>query len=274
MESSIIREKPIDINSFKKWYENEFDSKAKIDSKFKTYYESVTRTMKDKIQESDFWINVLQEIKEVSSEYSLQTQYDFLSNSSDLKLQIKPYSSFIDKLYRKNVVNNKNWPHCPDGGWYFFDKSFDRINDLIRTSIVVKYLDGVELLANRLQRKGEEVGNRVTIKMEAREYGYYAAHLDIKHRVEIPSLTFDTEFIECSSEIQITTQLQEVLTKLTHTQYESRRLQIESDDDNKKWQWNYESKEFTANYLGHILHYLEGMILEVRDRRSGKNDKI
>lgn len=33
-----------------------------------------------------------------------------------------------------------------------------------------------------------------------------------------------------------------------------------------KWQWDYESDEFIPNYLGHILHYIEGMIMEVRKR--------
>ena len=37
----------------------------------------------------------------------------------------------------------------------------------------------------------------------------------------------------------------------------------------KIWQWNYKSDEFAANYLGHILHYVEGMIIEIRDKKRG-----
>ena len=38
--------------------------------------------------------------------------------------------------------------------------------------------------------------------------------------------------------------------------------------ENVKWQWNYKGDEFTANYLGHILHYVEGMIMEIRDKQE------
>jgi ppGpp synthetase/RelA/SpoT-type nucleotidyltranferase len=267
-------EKPTDINKFKKWYEEKFNCIAKIDNIFKTYYENVTRTMKDKVIESGFWESIIPEIKELSSEYLIKTQYEFISNSYEVVLVIKPYESFVEKLFRKNVINNKNWPECPDGDWYLIDGSFNRINDLVRTSIVVKYLDGVELLANRLSTIGNRYGNNVKVAFEAREHGYYAAHIDINYSLELPKITWDTEILECSLEIQITTQLQEVLKKLTHTLYEDRRLQTGDIGDNKKWQWNYRSEEFTANYLGHILHYLEGMILEVRDRREMKNGKI
>ncbi len=33
-----------------------------------------------------------------------------------------------------------------------------------------------------------------------------------------------------------------------------------------KWQWDYKGDEFATNYLGHILHYVEGMIMDVRER--------
>lgn len=32
------------------------------------------------------------------------------------------------------------------------------------------------------------------------------------------------------------------------------------------WQWQYRGDQFVPNYLGHILHYIEGMIMEVRER--------
>jgi hypothetical protein len=33
--------------------------------------------------------------------------------------------------------------------------------------------------------------------------------------------------------------------------------------------WKYDSDQFISAYLGHILHYVEGMIIEVRDRKRG-----
>jgi hypothetical protein len=35
--------------------------------------------------------------------------------------------------------------------------------------------------------------------------------------------------------------------------------------------WNYRNDQFITTYLGHILHYVEGMIIEVRDREGVKN---
>ena len=35
-----------------------------------------------------------------------------------------------------------------------------------------------------------------------------------------------------------------------------------------KWQWDYTSDEFAANYLGHILHYVEGMIIDIREKQK------
>jgi hypothetical protein len=51
-----------------------------------------------------------------------------------------------------------------------------------------------------------------------------------------------------------------------HKYYEERRKRIK--EENIKWQWNYKSDEFTVNYLGHILHYVEGMIMEVRETQK------
>lgn len=106
---------------------------------------------------------------------------------------------------------------------------------------------------------------------EARDEGYYAVHLYVYDDFNIPKLSWDTEPKHLSIELQITTQLQDVIGKLTHKYYEDRRVGMSKDK--KKWQWQYESDEFISNYLGHILHYLEGMIMEVRERQSRGTDK-
>ncbi|NOV01327.1 hypothetical protein [Paenibacillus planticolens] len=260
-------EKPKDIEGFKIWYEKKFNSK--IDQPKKNYYDQVTQALKQQISTSNFWTGFTDELKELSHEYLLTTQYEFMASAIQTpELYLKPFNSYIDKLFRKNVIDNKNWPECPEGGWYKVESSYNRIKDLVRTSFVVKYLDGVELLATKLERFGAQTGNNIVVSFEAREHGYYAAHLDVGFQLEIPKMSWETEAIYCSFEIQITTQLQEVLKKLTHQYYETRRLDLGTNEQNKKWQWDYKSEEFTANYLGHILHYLEGMILEVRDRRK------
>jgi len=71
-------------------------------------------------------------------------------------------------------------------------------------------------------------------------------------------------------EIQVTTQIKEVIKNLLHTYCESRRttgVRPRLSDI----AWNYREEEFAATYLGHILHYVEGMIIEVRDRRRARD---
>ena len=102
--------------------------------------------------------------------------------------------------------------------------------------------------------------------MEAREEGYYAAHLYVQREFEIPRIDWDTDKVDISIEIQVTTQLQDAIRKLLHKHYEERRKQV--TDDDMKWQWDYKSDEFAANYLGHILHYVEGTIVEIREKQK------
>ena len=33
------------------------------------------------------------------------------------------------------------------------------------------------------------------------------------------------------------------------------------------WQWDYTNDRFNTNYLGHIVHYVEGMIVQLRDKQ-------
>ena len=142
----------------------------------------------------------------------------------------------------------------------------------MRTTIAVKYLDGVEFIVNKIKNNSDELGIISKEYYEAREEGYYAAHVYTKLQYEIPKFDLGTEVIENLMEIQITTQLQEIIRKLTHKYYEERREVLKPPGETK-WQWNYNSEEFAANYLGHILHYLEGMIMEIREKQKGANNE-
>jgi ppGpp synthetase/RelA/SpoT-type nucleotidyltranferase len=98
---------------------------------------------------------------------------------------------------------------------------------------------------------------------QARDEGYYAAHVYVNLSVQILTTNWATEGIEAKVELQITTQLQDVIRRMLHTHYEDRRMALQPD---ATWKWDHTSEEFATNYLGHILHYLEGMIVEIRDR--------
>ncbi len=82
---------------------------------------------------------------------------------------------------------------------------------------------------------------------------------------EIPSITFDPKEIQSSIEFQINTEIQDLIVDLAFKYYEQRRMIPKRMEE--KWQWDYECDEFLPNYLGHIIHYVEGMIMEVRERK-------
>jgi len=70
--------------------------------------------------------------------------------------------------------------------------------------------------------------------------------------------------IQSSIEFQVNTEIQDLIVDLTQKYYEERRMRLKKIG--AIWQWDYKCEEFLPNYLGHIIHYIEGMIMEVRER--------
>jgi hypothetical protein len=87
-------------------------------------------------------------------------------------------------------------------------------------------------------------------------------------------VTIDVSFIDelfkkvnskIEVEIQLTTQLQEVLKNLTHQFYQVNRLK---PSRTSKWKWDYKTNRFRVGYLSHTLHLLESIIVEIRDNKT------
>lgn len=263
-EGDVCSKMPQDLEEYKKCLEKEH----KIDIELnRVHYESITGKIKNNFEKSDFWVKLIENLKEFDSEYHIDRGYPLIVSPMKPKLDIKSFKSFLEKTFRKNILENKNYPHEPENGWIFPDNWYSRIDDIIRTTIVVKYLDGVEFMIDKIHSLCNEFNlPPCHVDFEAKEEGYYAAHLYIKQVFEIPKLPWDTELVNVFIEIQITTQIQEVIRTLLHKYYEERRKRVKKEDI--KWQWNYKSEEFSANYLGHILHYMEGMIMDIREKQK------
>lgn len=254
---------PKNISEYRIWLKEKHD--FEVDEKEETYYDSVTNKIRSAFEKSDLWLTFTNSLQTYNDKYLLDTGYHLLSDFNT-KINIKPFDSFLLKTYRMNILQNTNWPKEPNDGWILPTNWFLKIKDVIRTLLVVKYLDGVVFLLNKTRSLCEEKNSNCAIQLEAKEEGYYAAHLYTKQTFEIPTKTWDTEKIDVNIEIQITTQLQEVIRRMLHKYYEAKRKKIEKEE--VKWQWNYTSDEFSANYLGHILHYIEGMIMEIREKQK------
>ncbi len=260
-------DKPKNVEEYKKWLKDQFS--IIIDSKTENHFNSIANKIKNDFQESKAWLDLVSLLREFNNEYLAKTSYQLLITDFKPELVTKSFDSFFEKTFRRNVVYNKKFPNPPYDGWALPENWIENTNDILRTYFVVKYLDGVEFLMKKIEESFNANSLNCKNHYEARDEGYYAVHIYTKNDFEIPKIDWDTEIKNITIEIQITTQLQEVIGKLTHQLYEDRRIKIDKSD--KKWQWNYESEEFTTNYLGHILHYVEGMIMEVRNKQLKNN---
>lgn len=256
--------KPSTISEYKKWFEKE--KEIIISSKTQSYFDAVVRKAASDFENHDFWKRVADLANDLNQKYYMETGYYLFLKTELPTINTKSFDSFFLKTYRENVLNNDNWPEPPYNGWILPGDWFSIINDIVRTSFVVKYLDGVSYFANALIETCEALSLEYKVDYEAKEEGYYAAHFYTLIQTEIPMENWNTEYKKIFFEIQITTQLQEVLKKLLHKYYEKHRKE-NKDKEEKAWQWNYKSEEFSTNYLGHILHYIEGMIMEIRDKK-------
>lgn len=264
-----LQKKPEDIEGYKKWLEDNHG--VRIDIEIENYYNAVTKKIKYEFENSDFWLQLNDNLNEFNIEYEIETKYKLLLNpNEEHEIYIKPIKSLLNKTYRQNILNNKLWPEPLKPNWILPDNWFETINDIIRTSFAVKYLDGVEFLIKKIKELCKNLDIKCESTYQENMEGYYAAHVYIIKSFEIPPLKFDTKLVNVKIEIQITTQLQEVIRTLLHKHYERRR--VKTKKAKLKWQWDYTSDEFATNYLGHILHYIEGMIMDIRKKVSKEDE--
>ena len=256
--SSLLSQRPTRA-TYPQWLRRKF----RIDAvaKGKGYYETVAGRLLDQVVASAFWARLGKEMPELEAEYQLSNHFGLLVSAEAPAFSVKSWDQFLDKTYRRNVQDNDDWPEEPEGGWLVPPGWFSNVNDIVRTMYVVKYLDGVDFLRTRIEGLAGELGLRCTSTLQNTDLGYYAAHLVVTMPLDVPLETWTIETKPVKIEIQITTQIQEVIRNLLHPHYEA--AQIDSVAQ-ARWQWDYLSPAFSANYLGHILHYLEGQIMKVR----------
>jgi len=235
-----------------------------------SYYNQVTEKVKKDFENSAFWKQLVGNLPTYEVEYQKDNKYPFFYSFDEQgKLKIKDFKNFLEKTWRKNVLDNNSWPEEPSNGWILSDNWLSRIDDVIRTLFTVKYLDGVKIMTEKIHALCAEHTMSCDVSFEAKEEGYYAAHVNVRRDFEIPRIKFGTEEVNMSIEIQVTTQVQEVIRKLLHTYYEKKRTMERKVPEN--WQWNTKCEEFSVNYLGHILHYVEGLIVEIKDKERERD---
>ena len=258
-------EKPKNEKEFLIWFSELYNFKQKD---YSNYYNQVTNNLRENFCNTPYWNEVKKQYKDWDNQYYSDYNVNLFTSDEAPKVVIKSLDSLLNKAYRKNVLRNNNFPNEPEGGWITPDNWFDNIHDIIRTSFVVKYLDGVKFVESKLKELAKNIGmdDSFLCEYEARDDGYYAAHAGIRLSIDLLTKSWTMEKHIISVEMQITTELQEMIKALLHKYYEKNRTTIIPED--YKWQWDYRNEQFVPNYMGHIAHYIEGMIVEIRDKQN------
>ena len=192
----------------------------------------------------------------------------------------KSFESVLNKSFRLNVLDNKNWPMPPEKApstsayteegdprdpmmWYGPHNWLVDFPDIFRTRLTTDYFDGVPFLVSRIEEMAEQT--TVTLpktRLQASLEGHYAAHLSVYHELDIMDYDYrDPDTVKVRLELQITTTIQSTISKMLHRVYEDWRVNGRPPD----WEWDLHNPAFSVNYLGSTLHYLEGMIVVARD---------
>jgi hypothetical protein len=234
------------------------------DPRFKLFYDLNVGRVLSTAQEHPFFLGADEFLSEACLEYDAAGPFGLLMGKNEIQLVTKPFDSVINKSYRKNIAFNDRYPRAPREGWLVPDNWFSSLDDLIRGTIVTKYIDGPEFLSKRLTDLAKRLSLDSLVSSRESDSGYYAYHFSLKMPVQVAQIDMTPIDLVTSVEIQITTQLQEILRKLTHGLYEE--LRIDPRHDKRAWKWDFGSSRFQASYLGHTLHMLEGMIVQLKNK--------
>jgi hypothetical protein len=205
-------------------------------------------------------------------EYQIIHKRDLFSERGVIPvIKIKNYDSFIEKTYRRNYLSNPIRPNEPKEGWILPNNWFYKIKDVLRTRIVVRYLDGLKFLIDKIHHLCKEHNIEYESHWDARFEGYYAIN-SYFNNINVNIIDrYSGEIVETkiSVELQISTQIQEIMKDLLHEEYEKAR---KLNKQNDSWKWDYNDDNFSITYLAHLLHFAEGKIMEMTEKKEKKEN--
>jgi hypothetical protein len=256
-----ISSEPPPFEGYRAWLLRNFNADLK---RARTLYELAGPEIIRTISGSPVWKEIVATLPTISDAYA-RSKKDRLINDFNPSVGLKPFASLVEKTYRKNILENRRFPSPPGPGWVLPDNWFQEIHDIARTTIAVRYLDGVQLIANEVAEIARKSEAAVATHREGRADGYYAMHQYLDFFIALPSADLNAPPTRVRFEVHVTTDVKLALKAILHSFYEGTRLQ--SSEQRRNWQWDFKSQEFVGNNLGHMLHYVEGMIVRLRDEQ-------
>jgi hypothetical protein len=202
-----------------------------------------------------FWLQVKQKLQSWKAEYRNKCGGALLVGPELPDFEGKGSKRICSKLYQKRIekesfkeeVLPKEGPPIP------------KIDDLVRTRIACRYVDGVEFLGNKL----------FDLAREGRLEGYFAQHLNMSNDV-LYRFGGASEKAKIIVEIQIATGLSTTVWDTTHSIYEASR---EDKQSHENWQWDPKNPKFISNQLGHMIHLADGLLVQLRDAAISQKEK-
>jgi hypothetical protein len=230
------------------------------------WYSANQNNLLTTVTDSAFLAELPRELSVAAESYGREkkTKLFAFDRTPKLALDRKTYKAFLEKLFRANVLDNERFPEAPEGGWVSLNNAFERIDDIVRTTIVVAYADGPEFVVRKIQELASRKTLTVRVKDHAQEKGYYAHHFYVHFPLNVSSPTDAARYpvVSVPIELQVTTELQGTLREITHWLYERERL---SGGPRADWKTQFGSGRFRAAYMAHSLRFIEAMVVDLRD---------
>jgi hypothetical protein len=264
-------EKPASVEEFKRYILENFKPTVGFGSEFEKIYTLNQNSLCDKFEASDFWKEFILSTKEIDARYRKDNnEFDLILHPDKIKIYKKGVQEAIEKAYRTSIVNNE-FPF--ESSEYFEqfvlpENIFEKLNDIIRTEIIVKYIDGIDLVIAFLENLSKKYNFKTKVEPKSKEEGYFAKHLYISYKNKIVDFESQPKEIEHTFEIQIRTQLQDTIKSILHNHYEKDRIKYQKEQESTNWRWQFKESRFMTNYIGHILHFFDGIIVKIKDQKE------
>ena len=204
-----------------------------------------------------FWAAANEQLPKWRTEYRALVGSDLLPQHGLPKFQSKPEASLRDKLIRQCKLHKNDLSRVleTDG------PPIPKLNDLVRTRVVCRYIDGVDFLAKKFTELGTKMNCSPILSREGKIEGYFAQHITLRHNVILRLAGYE-QMATINCEIQLASELATRVWDASHPLYEDVRVRGKAPAD---WQWQPTDPQFIANQLGHMIHLADGLLVHLRD---------
>jgi hypothetical protein len=234
--SEVPVERALTLDEYRRWALRKLGLDF-ADAKLARIYETNASNIRTLVTQHPFFVGFSTEASRWGEAYRGETRSDLFMLSPQPNLLIKPFDSVVEKTYRVNVLRNRRFPAAPTTGWVDQRNLYSKLNDLVRGTLVCRFADGPEFVVKQISQYAKSCGLTSRGYSQERDNGYDAFHCYVAFKVDLFDADWNKALKDVEVEIQITTQLQEVLRSLTHPLYEHRRLQ--ADDRSGAWKWDF-----------------------------------